>query len=402
MVTLMSPPKSSGLEQRTGVIRDSALRDMLPLVMRPGLFSFALGLPAPELFPLADCRSAAAHALADSRALQYNMPSQALKRHIQRLMTLRGVNCSEDQIFLTSGAQQATHLLVNLLLRQGRQVLVEEVAYEGLHLAIQPLRPEILTVPSTLENGPDIDLIEERLVHGARPAFLYTVTDGHNPLGVSLSRESRRRLVDLARCFRVPIIEDDVYGFLNYDGAALPPMRALDDEWVFYIGSFSKLLAPALRVGWVVGPASSTSCLSNLKQASDLDICTLGQLTALAYLDAGHLPRHLTLIRREYRLRRDTMLRALKSYLPAEARWYKPSGGMFIWVELPAEIDTVKLLRFAVDSQQVAFMPGSIFAIPGQSCSRNGIRLNFTHCPPERIEDGVARLAHVLQEFRRL
>jgi 2-aminoadipate transaminase len=151
-----------------------------------------------------------------------------------------------------------------------------------------------------------------------------------------------------------------------------------------------------------VAPAASMPCLSNLKQASDLDMCTLGQLIALAYLDAGHLPRHLTLIRREYRLRRDTMFRALESHFPANARWYKPSGGMFIWVELPAEIDTVELLRFAVDSEQVAFMPGAIFAIPDQSCSRNGIRLNFTHCSPERIEDGVARLAHALQEFRRL
>jgi 2-aminoadipate transaminase len=397
MVPMMSPPKVAGPEQRTKAIRSSGLRDMFTLVTRPNILSFALGLPALELFPLAECRAAATQALADPKALQYNIPSQALKRHIQGLMASRGVTCSEEQIFLTGGGQQAIHLLINLLLHPGQQVLVEELAYEGFHLALQTLQPQVVTVPTTPQNGLNVDAIEARLARGGDPAFLYTIPENHNPLGVSLSEAARTRLVGLARRFRVPIIEDDVYGFLNYDGTAAAPMRALDDEWVFYIGSFSKILTPALRVGWIVAPAAVTSSLSRLKQATDLDVCTFGQLTALAYLDAGHLPSHLASIRGEYRIRRDAMLGALESHFPREARWHKPDGGMFLWVELPPEIDTVALLRLAVDAEQVAFMPGPVFANPDQPCSRNGIRLNFTHCSPESIEDGIARLARCLR-----
>jgi 2-aminoadipate transaminase len=380
-------------------IKRSALREMLELVMRPNLTSFALGLPAPELLPLASYGVASSQALSiDPQALQYQMPSEPLKRHIQELLASRGVNCRPEQIFLTSGAQQAIHLLVNLLVEHGQEVLVEEVTYEGLHMALEPLRPQVLTVPASAETGIDLDAVEAKLIHGARPAFIYTVTDGQNPLGLSLSPQARLRLVELARRFCIPIIEDDVFGFLNYDGPALSPMRAMDDEWVFYIGSFSKILAPASRVGWVVTPEAFKPALSFLKQASDLDITTLAQLTVSAYLDTGELPGHLTVIRREYGRRRDLMLGALESHFPEEARWKKPSTGMFIWVEAPPEMDTTELLKVAVETERVAFMPGSIFAPAGVKCGRNGMRLNFTHCPSEQIEGGGARLARALKK----
>ena len=250
-----------------------------------------------------------------------------------------------------------------MLLSYGRQVLVEELTYEGLHLAFQSLQPEVLTVPASPTDGIDLDAVDKRLRSGAQPAFLYTVPDGHNPLGVSVSPENRIRLVELARRFHVPVIEDDVYGFLDYDSAPCPPLRALDEEWVFYIGSFSKIFAPSLRVGWIVAPASYSTALSHLKHAGDLDICTFSQLTALSYLDSGHLPGHLISLRTEYRRRRDAMLHALETNFPRTARWYTPSCGMFVWVELPPEIDTYELLQFAIDSEQVAFMPGPIFAI---------------------------------------
>jgi hypothetical protein len=197
--------------QWTQTIKGSAMREMFPLVARPNLISFALGLPAPELLPLAACRTAAMRALsADPQALQYQAPPESLKRHLQKLLVSRGVNCREDQIFLTSGAQQAIHLLANLLLNPGERVVVEEVTYEGARMAIQSLRPEVLVVPTEPETGMDIDAIEAHLVLGARPAFIYAITDGHNPLGLSLSQAARIRLVELARRFRVPIIEDDV------------------------------------------------------------------------------------------------------------------------------------------------------------------------------------------------
>jgi 2-aminoadipate transaminase len=383
----------------TQTIKESGLREMFALVNRPNLLSFALGLPAPEFLPLEECRGASDQVLAaEPQALQYQVRPESLKRHLRELLASREVNCREDQIFLTSGAQQATHLLVNLLVDQGQQVMIEEVAYEGVHMALRPLQPEVLVVPAKAETGMDIEAVEKQLVGGARPAFIYAITDGHNPLGLSLSQAARNRLVALARRFRVPIIEDDVFGFLNYDGPALPPMRALDEEWVFYIGSFSKILAPALRVGWIVAPDRFKPALNFLKHASDLDVTTLAQLTVSAYLDTGAMPRHLATLRREYGLRRDAMLHALESHFPPEARWKKPSSGMFIWVELPPEINTVELLRMAVEAEEVSFMPGTIFSPPGgRSSERNGMRLNFTYCPPERIEEGVKRLGRVVK-----
>jgi 2-aminoadipate transaminase len=381
-------------------IKGAALRELFPLVKRADVTSFAFGLPAAELLPLKDCAAASSRVLSlDPRALQYQLPPESLKIHIQGLLASRGVNCRPDQIFLTAGAQQATHSLVNLFLEQRGQVIVEEVAYEGLQTALTPLQPEILAVASGMESGMDLDAVESHLVRGARPAFIYAITDGHNPLSLSLSQASRIRLVEMARRFRIPILEDDVFGFLNYDGPALPPMRALDEEWVFYIGSLSKTLAPALRIGWIVAPDAFRPALSFLKQSNDLDITTLSQLTVSAYLDTGVFPSHLATLRHEYGKRRDAMLNALKAHFPLEAQWRKPTCGMFIWVELPPEIDTIDLLRMAVKTEQVAFMPGAIFAMSGNRGARNGIRLNFTHCPVEQIEPGVARLARVLKRF---
>jgi 2-aminoadipate transaminase len=372
------------------------------MVMSPNILSLALGLPDPELLPLADCRAAAARVFAGDRGvLQYGLPSESLKRQVRDLVASRGVNCSAEQVFLTNGAQQATHLLANLMVSPGQQLILEELTYEGLHLAIQPLNPEVLVVPTHPVTGMDVDAVEAHLVEGKRPAFIYAITDGHNPLGVSLSREARIRLVELARRFRVPIIEDDVFGLLNYDGPALPPMRSMDDEWVYYIGSFSKILAPALRVGWIVAPARLQSALSSLKQSADLDITSLGHLTASAYLDAGHLPSHLAMIRREYGRRRDVMLAALEEHFPPQARRHRPSCGMFVWVELPETVDTAELLTVAVETERVAFMPGDIFAVPGLTSSRHGMRLNFTQSRPDQIEDGIARLGNALRKVMR-
>jgi 2-aminoadipate transaminase len=395
--TLREPAR---LVQWAQTSKGSAMHEVFSLMSSPGLLSFALGMPATELLPLAACRAAAAQTLAtDHKALQYQMGPEPLKRHLRELLASRGVNCREDQIYLTTGAQQAIHLLVNLLLNKGDQVLIEEVTYEGLHNAILPWRPQVLIVPTDPATGMNVDAVEAQLVQGARPAFIYSVTDGQNPLGISLSQAARNRLVELARHFHIPIIEDDVFGFLNYDGPALPPMRALDEEWVFYIGSFSKILSPALRLGWIVAPDAFGPALSFLKKANDLDVATLAQLTVSTYLDTGELPAHLAVIRREYGIRRDTMLRALESHFPPEAQWKKPGSGMFIWVELPGEINTVELLRMAVETERVAFMPGASFGIGGSGGARNGMRLNFTHCAPEQIQDGMLRLANVLKEL---
>jgi 2-aminoadipate transaminase len=380
----------------TRLIKRSALQDMLVASARPGILSFALGLPAAELFPAADYCEAVARVLeTDSRALQYGPPFRPLKQHIVSLMALRGVECREEQVFLTAGAQQGVNLLARLLLEPGSKVVVEEMAYTGCQQVLQASQADILTVPTDFRTGIDVEAVERLLEGGERPALLYVVPDGHNPLAVSMNREKRVRLAELARAYRVPIIEDDAYGFLYYE-SPLPPLRAFEDRWVFYVGTFSKIMAPALRTGWVVVPESLTPHLAVIKEASDIDTAPLSQRAISAYLDAGHLPAHLANLRQEYRRRRDAMLGALRAYFPAGARWETPTAGLFIWVELPEGIDTGELLKAAIETEQVAFIPGHAFCVGDGYRAANRMRLNFSNSSVERIEDGVRRLARAL------
>ncbi len=381
----------------THSISRSVLRQMMAVVSRPGILSFAGGLPAPELFPTADYAEALTHVLAtDGRSLQYAPPHQQLKAHIVELMAQRGVTCTQEQVFLTTGAQQGLDVLTTMFLNQGGQVMFEDLVYTGVQQVVAPLRPQILSVSTDLDTGMDVDAVEAYLADGARPAYIYVIPDAHNPLGVSISLEKRKRLVALARHYGVPIIEDDPYGFLYYDGDLERPLRALDDEWVFYLGSFSKILAPALRLGWMIAPEALIPKLTVIKEAGDLESSALTQRAVAAYLDNGHLPGHLATLRQAYGRRRDTMLAALSQHFPAEARWTQPNGGMFIWVELPEQFNTAQLLPIAVEEEKVAFIPGYAFAVLGHHVN-NCLRLNFSNCTPEMIQEGVRRLGRVLQ-----
>lgn len=402
MVAVEPQVRELRLAEWTQGMSRSMLRQMIAVVSRPGILSFAGGLPAPELFPTAEYAEALAHVLAtDAQALQYGPPFPPLKAHVVQLMAQRGVACREEQIFLTTGAQQGLDVLTCLFLNTGDEVMLEEVVYTGVQQAVAPYRPRILPIATDLEEGIVVKEIETHLAKGARPAYLYVIPDAHNPLGVSISRPRRRRLVELARAYGVPIIEDDPYGLLYYDSAIEPPLRALDDEWVFYLGSFSKILAPALRLGWIVAPEALIPRLTVAKEAGDLESSALTQRAVAAYLDAGHFPAHLTHLRAEYGRRRDAMLAALRRYFPAEARWTEPAAGMFIWVELPDTVDTAQLLPAAIEQEQVAFIPGRAFAVPGCSASDaagHSLRLNFSNCHPDQIEEGIGRLARVLNQ----
>jgi 2-aminoadipate transaminase len=382
----------------TQSMKRSVLRDMIAVVSRPGILSLAGGLPAPELFPTDAFAQATSHVLTTHpRALQYAPPFPALKAHIVELMAQRDVPCAEGEVFITTGAQQGLDVLARLLLNPGGQVLIEETVYTGIQQVIAPFQPEILTVPTDLETGMDTGAVEALLREGARPAFIYVIPDAHNPLGVSLSREKRRHLVELARRYAVPLIEDDPYGFLCYEQRPEPPLRALDSEWVFYLGSFSKILAPAVRTGWMIAPEALIPKLTVVKEASDLETSAFMQRAVAAFLDTGQLPDHLAILRLEYGMRRDTMLRMLEEQFPPEARWTRPTSGMFVWVELAAGTDTAALLKRAVEEEQVAFIPGHAFAVQGRSHANHCLRLNFSNATPERIEEGIRRLARVIR-----
>ncbi|HEY0078546.1 MAG TPA: PLP-dependent aminotransferase family protein [Pyrinomonadaceae bacterium] len=378
----------------------SSLQEMLTATARPGIISFALGLPAPEFFPAADFSEAAARVLSeDARALQYSPPFEPLKRHVVELMKRRGVVCRAEQIFLTAGAQQGMSLLARLLLDEGRSIITEELIYTGFQQVVKPFRPRILTVPTDSETGMDVEAVSEILRRGERPAFIYCITDGHNPLSVRLHPSKRARLVELSEHYGVPIIEDDAYGFLCYEETE-PPLRALGESTVLYAGSFSKILAPALRVGWVIVPEEMLLPLSVVKESSDIDTATFTQRLVTAYLDTGRLESHVENLRREYRLRRDTMLRALEEHFPEEARWRKPESGVFCWVELADEFDAFELFRKAIEHERVAFIPGQAFGVREGLSHAPSMRLNFSHSAPGLIEEGIPRLARVLKGSR--
>lgn len=377
----------------------SALQQMLAAATGNDVISFALGLPAQELFPVGAYGNAVAQVLAnDTRALQYSPPLRSLKSQIVKLMAMRGVSCREEQIFVTAGAQQGLSLISRLLLNPGGQLVTEELTYTGFQQAIEPFQPNVITVPTNASSGIDLSALESVLKRGERPAFIFTMTEGHNPLGVSLREEDRRRLAQLARCYQVPVVEDDAYGFLRYDEAGPPPMRAFDEEWIFYVGSFSKILAPSLRVGWLIVPEPLIPVLSVIKEASDIDTATFTQRTIVAYLEAGHLPDHIKELRLAYRERRDCMIEALAEHFPKGARWNKPESGVFVWVDLNSAVDTTEILRRAIETERVAFIPGQAFAVNGRAGSQSCLRLNFSHCQPERIKEGIARLGHVLKQ----
>jgi|SRR5215475_3402624 len=379
-------------------IKRTELQEMLSVVERPGILSFALGLPDPALFPVQEFAEATSYILKrDRHALQYGPPFAPLKEHIVKLMAEHGVRCNEEQVFLTTGAQQGMNLLTHLLLDPGGEVLVEGMAYTGFLQALEPFKPRILTVPTNPETGIDPDAVEYLLEQGTRPAFMYVIADGHNPLAVSIDMSTRLRLVELARQYRVPIVEDDVYGFLNYNEERLPPLRALDDQWVYYVGSFSKILAPSLRVGWVIVPQNLQTPLSIVKESSDINTSTFTQRIVSAYLDTGNLGSHISILRREYRNRRDTMLHSLRQQFYSIARWHEPSAGVFVWVEFTSPVDTGKLLKVAIEREHVAYIPGQVFSVGGRWPAANSLRLNFSCCNQGLIEEGIHRLAQVFR-----
>lgn len=377
-------------------IRPSTIQAMLGHMARPGIISFALGLPAPELFPVDDYLHAAELLLrSDAGALQYRPQHLPLKEQVVELMARRGVRCAPEQVFLSTGAQQALALLARLFLEPGGTVLCERLVYMGFQQVIEPFRPRVLAVGSDLETGMDVDAVEAHLRAGERPAFIYCITDGHNPLGVSLGLEKRIRLAELARRYRVPVFEDDAYGLLHY-GDALPPLRAMEEEWVFYVGSFSKVVAPGFRCGWAVVPPSLVPLLGCAKDGADVDTSTFAHRLVSEYLAAGRFPVHLERVRDAYAARRDAMLRALDRHFPAGTRWSVPRHGALVWAELPDGHRAADALLPALENEGVAFVPGTAFSFDGRGGAR-GMRLNFSHPTVAQIEDGVARLGRVLR-----
>jgi 2-aminoadipate transaminase len=394
MVTLWDDNLAAGARQ----IRSSAIRDLLHVTERPDIVSFAGGLPAPEYFPTDRLASAAAHVMAvvPGAALQYG-PTEGyrpLRSWIAEWMARLGVPTTAEQVLITSGSQQGLDLLGKLLIDPGAPIIVENPTYVGALQAWRPYQPRFLTLPMD-EHGLDLDTLARLLKSGERPRFLYIVSSFQNPTGTTLSIDRREGLLKLAAEHRLPIVEDDPYGDLYYEGGRMPPLAALDValhgelRHVVYLSTFSKLLAPGLRVGWLTGAPGLIQRLVQAKQGLDLHTGSLAQATIYEACQGAFLDAHLPVLRRIYRERRDALLGALARTMPAGTHWTTPAGGMFLWVTLPEGNSATELFHAAIE-HKVAFVPGPAFYANGGGDAT--LRLNFSHAASERIVEGVRRL----------
>jgi 2-aminoadipate transaminase len=388
-------------------MRSSAIRELLKLTEQPDIISFAGGLPAPEVFPIAEFQEASRRILAEHapQALQYSTTEgyRPLREMIARHTARYGIVVEADNILITSGSQQALDLIGKVFINPGDHLLVEKPTYVGALQAWNAYQAEYATVALD-DQGMQTEALEAALRVGVK--FIYVLPNFHNPAGVTLALERRQRLVELAHRYGVPLIEDDPYGQLRYEGTHLESLVVLDSRLhghetspysgnVIYLSTFSKILAPGLRLGWIVAPAEVIRRLVQAKQGADLHTSTLIQMIAYEVAHGGFLDQHVRLIRDVYRERRDVMLAALSKYVPAGVRWTIPQGGLFLWVTLPETLDATQLLAEAI-AEKVAFVPGTSFFADGSG--HNTFRLTFSNATPELIEEGIHRLGGVLSQ----
>ncbi len=380
--------------------KPSAIREILKVAQDPTVISFAGGLPAPELFPIREFREACEYVLTNSgqQALQYG-PTEGyrpLKEWIAETVRKYGVPAVPENILLTNGSQQALDLVGKVFLNEGDAIITDEPTYLGAIQAWNPYRPKYITVPLD-KQGTRVDKVEEVLKEHKDVKFIYVLPNFHNPAGTTLPLERREKLVEIAAKYSIFIIEDDPYGELRYEGEDLPPLISLHKENVIYLSTFSKTLAPGVRLGWIIAPEQVIQKLVIAKQGSDLHTSTFIQYIVYDICHRGILKPHVKKIRKVYRERRDVMLKAMEEHFPKEGfTWTHPEGGLFLFVWMPEELDSQKLFERAVKEAGVAFVPGSAFYPNGGG--NNTMRLNFSCMPPERIKEGIKRLGRILKD----
>lgn len=396
------------LAGRLAGMKASEIRELLKVLERPEIISFAGGIPDPALFPHAELLAAYDRVLkSDSlraAALQYSVSEGwlPLREWIVDTMNDRhGLGATPDNVLITSGSQQGLEFLGKLFIGPGDLVAVTRPTYLGALQAFAPYEPRYVSVPVD-RDGVIVEALEEAFRQN--PKFFYLVPDFQNPNGITLSLERRRAVIELAARYGVPILEDAAYTELSYDGPAPPPLIAVDAEragagagyrpgHVIYAGTFSKTVAPALRVGWVTGPVEIVNKLVLMKQAGDLHSSTINQIVLNDVVRAVY-PALTAGLRDAYRVRRDAMLTALERWFPANVRWTRPAGGLFVWLDLPEGVDATALLERAIAEVNVAFVPGSAFH--ADRSGANTCRLSFSMANPETINEGIRRLATLL------
>jgi len=395
--------------QRTKRMKSSAIREMLKIAEHPDVISFAGGMPAPEVFPIEQFKKACIKVLDENgpASLQYGSTDGylPLREMIARHSARYGMNVTPDNILPTSGSQQALDLIGKVFLNPGDNVVVESPTYIGALQAWRVYGANFLPVPID-SGGMVTDDLEGILRSG--PKFIYALPNFQNPTGLTLTYERRLNLIELADRYGVPIIEDDPYGQLRYEGENLPALEVLDSQTkyhdesytgnVIYLSTFSKTLAPGIRLAWVIASPEVIHKLMLAKQSADLHTSTFNQIVAWEVAKDGFLNDHVKTIRKVYKERRDVMLDALEEHMPDGVNWTKPNGGLFLWVSVPDCLNCQNLFEDTI-KEKVAFVPGSNFFTEGGGL--NTMRLNFSNAKPEKINEGVARISRVVKDHLR-
>jgi 2-aminoadipate transaminase len=388
--------------ERTKVMKSSAMRDLMALTERDDVISLAGGLPDTSTFPADSYASLMSTVAANScaRALQYS-PTEglsAVKGCIVEVMRAESMEVDEDEILVTTGGQQVIDLACKTLLDPGDVVVCEAPTYPGAVPTFCAYQADVVQVTMdrdgmlVTELAATLDQLER---DGRTPKFIYTVPNFHNPAGVTLALERRHELVRIASERELLVLEDNPYGLLRYEGSPLPTLRSLDDEFIIYASTFSKILSPGVRLGWTCAPAPVLAKMNLGKQASDLCSSSISQYFVSAYFESGPWEEYVRSLIEIYRRRRDVMLDSLAEHFPREAEWTHPQGGLFIWATLPDYIDTTDLLARALQDH-VAFVPGRAAFVDGRGGS--AMRLNFSGVGEDEIREGIRRIGEVVRE----
>ncbi len=387
---------------RTRAMQSSAMRDLMALTERDDVISLAGGLPDTSTFPSDSYAALMGQVAAQScaRALQYGPTdgSEVIKHCIVEVMAAEGMRIGISDLLVTTGGQQAIDLLCKALIDPGDVIIAEGPTYPGAIPTFCAYEADVIQIALD-DDGMRVEDLEATLDalqrEGRRPKFLYTVPSFQNPAGVTMSLERRRALVRIARERELLIMEDNPYGMLRYEGEPLPTLYSLDDEFVIYTGTFSKILSPGVRLGWAVAPAPILDQMQSGKQGTDLCSSPITQYFVAAYFDSGPWEDYLGSLVEIYRRRRDVMLDAMAEYFPREADWTHPQGGLFIWATLPDYIDTTDMLARAL-RQNVAFVPGRAAYLDGRGGS--AMRLNFSGVAEDQIREGIRRIGAIAAE----
>jgi len=384
---------------RVAGMQSSAIREILKITQQPDVISFAGGMPAPGTFPVAELKEAINDILTErgAEALQYGVSEgyAPLRVWIADRMQGKGIDCKPENIFISAGSQQVLDFSGKIFLNPGDKVIVESPVYLAAVQAFRTYQAEFVAVPAD-NQGMDTAVLEQKVAE-TKPKLIYINPTFENPRGATLPAERRAKVAQIAAAYQVPVIEDDPYGELRFEGQPLPPIKSFPGgEWVIHMSSFSKIISPGLRVGWAVADTDIIGKLTMAKQASDVHTNSLAQQAIYRYVSANDVAAHIRRITDIYRVQRDTMLAEMEMHFPAACKWRKPEGGMFIWVTLPEGVNATALLSKAV-AEKVAFVPGAPF-YAGERAEENTMRLNFSNSSPDQIRTGIRRLGMILRQ----